>query len=32
MNHVALDESFAKNVAGIRETASAELDADPWHD
>ena len=27
-----LDDRFAENVAKVRETASAELDGDPWRD
>lgn len=28
----ALDETFSARVSAARETASAELDNDPWHD
>ncbi|HZU46242.1 MAG TPA: type II toxin-antitoxin system prevent-host-death family antitoxin [Mycobacterium sp.] len=28
----ALDEAFSSRVSAVREAASAELDADPWHD
>jgi prevent-host-death family protein len=28
----ALDDEFAKNVAAARDVASADKDADPWHD
>jgi prevent-host-death family protein len=28
--NAALDDSFEENVAAVRETASAELDSDPW--
>ena len=27
-----LDDTFAENVASVRETASADLDGDPWHE
>ncbi|MEC3978563.1 type II toxin-antitoxin system Phd/YefM family antitoxin [Amycolatopsis sp. H20-H5] len=27
-----LDDAFAQSVATVRETASAELDGDPWQD
>ncbi|MFD9964247.1 type II toxin-antitoxin system Phd/YefM family antitoxin [Amycolatopsis sp. NPDC058986] len=29
---LSADETFADNVAKVRETASAEGDSDPWHD
>jgi prevent-host-death family protein len=28
----ALDDKFADNVAAVRDTATAELDTDPWRD
>ncbi|MBP2323752.1 prevent-host-death family protein [Kibdelosporangium banguiense] len=30
--HEAFDDAFAENVAGVRGTATAELDTDPWRD
>ena len=31
-NHEAFDDTFERNVVATRETASTELDNDPWHD